>query len=68
MAGKQVTLEGEIQTRLVNQTRTDNWDVDIGRTDNDDSLVVRCPECGSTTGHYQTDDADDSKHTDEGDG
>lgn len=35
--GKQVTLSGEVETRLVNQEWAERWTVDIGRANNGES-------------------------------
>ena len=40
MTSKQTTLSGEIQTHLVNQKRTDDWDIDVGRADYGDSHLL----------------------------
>lgn len=40
MQNKQVTLTGGVQTRLVNQKNTSNFDVDIGRANNGESNIL----------------------------
>lgn len=40
MGGRQTTLGGDVRTRLVNQKRTDSWDVDIGRVNRGNSHLL----------------------------